>query len=81
MRAMPRALCRPQLLVTGAPAGPESRHPPDSASTRGIARMARSYGSGSVRQHHGNRYLPARRQGRAGRHAASRQLRICTSSM
>ncbi len=49
MRAMPRALCRPRIPVTGVPAGPESRHPPDAAGTRGIARMARSYGDGCHR--------------------------------
>ncbi len=48
MRAMPRAFCRPRIPVTDAPAGPESRHPPDPAGTRGIARMARSYGGGQV---------------------------------
>ncbi len=44
MRAMPRVSHRPRIPVTGAPAGPESRHPSDPADTRGIARMARSYG-------------------------------------
>ncbi len=43
MGAMPRASRRPQIPLTGAPAGPESRHPPDPAGTRGIAPMARSY--------------------------------------
>ncbi len=44
MRAMPRTSGRPRIPVTGAPAGPEARHPPDPAGNRGIARMARSYG-------------------------------------
>ncbi len=43
MRAMPRLFRRPRIPVTGTPAGPESRHPPDLAGTHGIARMARSY--------------------------------------
>ncbi|WP_149195248.1 hypothetical protein [Luteimonas suaedae] len=48
-RSAPCARCRGhfaarQIPVTGAPAGPESRHPPDPAGIRGIARMARSYG-------------------------------------
>ncbi|WP_149193921.1 hypothetical protein [Luteimonas suaedae] len=49
MRAMPRAFRRPRILVTGALADPESRHPPDPAGTRGIARMARSYECGGRR--------------------------------
>ncbi|WP_149194964.1 hypothetical protein [Luteimonas suaedae] len=49
MRAMPRASRRPQIPLTGAPAGPESRHPPDPVGTRGIARMARSYGAVRLR--------------------------------
>ncbi len=45
MRAMPRAWRRPEIPVTGAPVDPESWHPLAPAATRGIARMARSYGS------------------------------------
>ncbi len=46
MRAIPRVGPAPANFGDrrGAPAGPESRHPPDPAGTRGIARTARSYG-------------------------------------
>ncbi len=58
MRAMPRALCRPRIAATGAPAGPESRHPPDPADTRGIAR---SYGHRPQRFIARGRFLPVTR--------------------
>ncbi len=50
MRAIPRAFRRPRIPVTGARAGPESRHPSDPADTRGIARMARSYEGAVLRE-------------------------------
>ncbi len=43
MGAMPRAFRGQHIPVTGAPAGPGSRHPPDPVGTRGIAPMGRSY--------------------------------------
>ncbi len=46
MGAIPRVFRRPRIPVTDVPAGPESRHPPDPADTRGIAPMGRSYGGG-----------------------------------
>ncbi|MEZ0472766.1 hypothetical protein [Luteimonas salinilitoris] len=50
MRAMPRAIRRPRIAATGAPAGPRLRRPPDAVGITGIARMApacdRSIGSG-----------------------------------
>ncbi len=48
MRAMPRARRHPRISVTGAPAGSKSRRPPDPAGTRGIARVARSYGPRAI---------------------------------
>ncbi len=42
MRAMPRAFHRRRIQAAGAPSG--SRWATDTGHTRGIARMARSYG-------------------------------------